>query len=240
MHQYLLSTLVKADQVLRLASGQGSVSLKEVMDLLQLKKTTAFRLLYTLTDLGYLSRVGQKYYPQLPQRPDQMLNWTAVPLLREIAGKYDLSCYVGILYDQEVVITQVVPAKSHPEDLNRLGEQLPLNTSAMGKCILAFSDDQTRDRLLTTQPFSARTPYTLVGGDMLATNIEIIAEQGYALDDEEKELAFRCLSVPVLKDGQLVAALGISGKEEELVRRSFKTLAKELTHASHEIVNRLL
>lgn len=60
--KYLLSTLVKAKEILDLISNNEFTTLKEVEEKLKLKKSTAFRLLYSLNELDFLNKKGNKYY----------------------------------------------------------------------------------------------------------------------------------------------------------------------------------
>ena len=41
----------------------------------------------------------------------------------------------GVLDGNEILIVQVVPRPQHPDDSAKLGERLPVNISAMGKCL---------------------------------------------------------------------------------------------------------
>ncbi|WGN90142.1 IclR family transcriptional regulator C-terminal domain-containing protein [Ligilactobacillus faecis] len=47
-----------------------------------------------------------------------------------------------MIFNEQIVISQVIPTASHLVDQKRLGESLPLNTTTMGKCALAFLEPQ--------------------------------------------------------------------------------------------------
>ena len=241
--KYLLSTLVKAKDVLTLLQAKTSVTLHEVMTALNLSKTTAFRLLYSLTELDFLIKHKNRYYLKnyfFATKLDQRINWSAVPILKPLVYKYQLSAYIGIIFQNEIVITQVIPAKQHLDDLDRLGESLPLNTSAMGKCALAFLPPKLQDQMLYLNDFPQKTKHTLTDTTSLKHNLKVILAQGYALDDEEKELNFRCVSVPIMESGKSVAVLGLSGSLDALKRCDIKHLAKDMRQKSNEIEQTLL
>ena len=83
--KYLLSTLVKAKQVLDLFQTHDFITLKQVQEELALSKTTAFRLLYTLNKLDFLNKDGNKYYLKssfINGGDVQKINWNAVPILK--------------------------------------------------------------------------------------------------------------------------------------------------------------
>ena len=241
-NKYLLSTLAKAKEVIDLVNKEESVTLKETMQSLDLSKSTTFRLLYSLVELDFLVKKDNLYFLKNKFRStnNPKINWTAVPILKPLVDKYHLSAYIGIIFQNKIVITQVVPAKNHQEDFSRLGESMPLNTTAMGKCALAFLNDDEREKLLKLDIFSRKTKYTLTDNYALKKSLKIIREQGYALDDEEKAINFRCLAVPIMQDSNSVAVMGLSGRLDELKRCDIKKLAHEMKEKSIEIEMKFL
>lgn len=242
-NKYLLSTLVRAKKILDLVQKRKVVTLNEVQKEFNLNSATAFRLLYSLTELDFLVKNGRKYslkqqFAQLENIQD--INWTVVPLLKPVVDEYQLSAYVGIVFKGKIVISQVIPTDKHYEDYQRLGESLPLNTTAMGKCALAFSPLDQQQDTFSKNNFEAKTVNTLTDPLSLVSALKVIRDQGYALDDEEKEMEFRCLSVPLCKNNNLVAVIGLSGTLSELKRSNISKLVKSLKKVSKEIELNLL
>ena len=60
-NKYLLSTLVRAKKILDLVQKRKVVTLNEVQKEFNLNSATAFRLLYSLTELDFLVKNGRKY-----------------------------------------------------------------------------------------------------------------------------------------------------------------------------------
>jgi IclR family KDG regulon transcriptional repressor len=61
------------------------------------------------------------------------------------------------------------------------------------------------------------TPRTITDPKSLQHHIEIVKNQGYAVDDEEYELDVRCIAVPVFDyRDKCIAAIGISGPVSRL------------------------
>lgn len=83
-NKYLLSTLVKAKKILDLVQERKVVTLNEVKQEFNLNSTTAFRLLYSLTELGFLVKNKRNYtlknYFSRPKNI-QEINWNVVPFL---------------------------------------------------------------------------------------------------------------------------------------------------------------
>ena len=59
-NKYLLSTLVRAKKILDLVQKRKVVTLNEVQKEFNLNSATAFRLLYSLTELDFLVKNGRK------------------------------------------------------------------------------------------------------------------------------------------------------------------------------------
>lgn len=236
-NKYLLSTLVKANKIIELVKNNKSITLKQVQDELNLSKPTAFRMLYSLTDLGWLVKQEKQYYLKSQEDNKNMfeLNWKIDLLIKKLVDEIKLSAYIGMISNNEIVITQVIAAENHPQDYQRLGESLPINTTAMGKCALAFLDSIQRENLLKLPIFSKKTKYTLADGIILKQNLQVIRENGYAVDDEEKEMDFRCVAVPLRKSKDEIAVLGISGSLAELKHKNIKSLAKMMKKLSKQI-----
>ena len=88
--------------------------------------------------------------------------------------------------------------------------------------------------------FESKTVNTLTDPLSLVSALKVIRKQGYALDDEEKEMQFRCLSVPLCKNNELIAVLGLSGTLSELKRSNISKLVKSLKQVGKEIELNLL
>lgn len=58
--------------------------------------------------------------------------------------------------------------------------------------------------------------------------ISKIRKLGYAIDDEEEELAVRCVSVPVFQNGRFVAALSVTGTTAQLPMNAIEEVAATL------------
>lgn len=163
-----------------------------------------------------------------------------VPLLKPLVDKYKLSGYIGIVFENKIYISQVIPTQGHYDDYQRLGENLPLNTTAMGKCAMAFLPITEQEDLLRKNNFVSKTKNTLTDQFSIQQSLKVIRKQGYALDDEEKELKFRCLAVPLCNNNRLFAVMGLSGSLAELKRCDIKKLAKEMKRKGEEIEMTLL
>ena len=96
-----------------------------------------------------------------------------------------------------------------------IGERVPAHATAAGKALLAMRP-HWRAQVLQ-QPLARFTEATLVERRSLDAELDLIAARGWALEDEEYQRSMRALAAPVrAHNGQVVAALGLSGADESL------------------------
>lgn len=93
-----------------------------------------------------------------------------------------------------------------------VGMRVPLQTTSMGKAILA---QMPRDRvfeILEQVGMPSVTSRTLSSPDKLLDELSEIRERGYALDDQERVEGMRCVGASLTKtDGTILGAISVSG-----------------------------
>lgn len=234
MSESLTATPVKAARIREYVAGHPGCALKDIATDLSFNKTTAYRLLTTLVQLKWLTKQAGRYYLRTQQRERQFqpVGWLAKQVVQPLVDARHLTAFLGMRYNGALVISQVFASADRLSDFALLGEQQSLNASALGKCLLAFMDEPTRNTILQT------TKNSLTGRQDLLYSLAAIRNQGYALDDEEVQLNMRCLAVPVYsQNGQLVATLGVAGSDAALKRRQIRLLAHELDGVSQQLTN---
>jgi len=92
-----------------------------------------------------------------------------------------------------------------------MGRRFKLHTSAMGKAILAQYKEEQVDEILNDGGLKMLTQNTISDPELLKNELERIAKQGYAKDDEERLEGVRCVAAPVTVDGEVLGAISVSG-----------------------------
>ena len=90
----------------------------------------------------------------------------------------------------------------------KIGNSEPLHASSVGKCLLAFCDDETQNRILDRLVLEQFTPKTIVDKSKLKQELETIKRIGLAFDDGEISLEIRCVATPILTIGKSSLFLG--------------------------------
>jgi IclR family transcriptional regulator, acetate operon repressor len=111
----------------------------------------------------------------------------------------------GIVYLAQVECREIVRAFVRP------GSRAPIQSSAVGKAILAAMPDVDRNRITQPQISGANDDAHLFTANLMS-ELEDIRQRGYAIDDEEQSVGMRCVaSVIYDENGGPLAAVSISG-----------------------------
>ena len=222
----------------------------ELSKRLKLHKNNVFRLLATLESRGYIeqNRVTENYRLglktlQLGQTFIRQMGLLrqARPVLESLVEQCNETSYVAILKDLHIVYLDVVETNLTVRVVPRVGARLPAYCTAAGKVQLAYMTDEELDNYFPQRELKRFTPNTITDKDALKLHLQKVAEQGYAIDNEELDLGVRCVGAPIRDyTRRIVGAVSVSGPS---MRFSDERLAKELiplvTRAAEEISTKL-
>jgi IclR family pca regulon transcriptional regulator len=198
------------------------MTLSDVARVVDLPRATVRRALHTLSCLGYLETDGRlfKLTPKILTLAAAYLTADAVstvlqPTCERLAKRVGESCTAAVLDGPDaVMIARAAPTRLVPVGIG-LGYRVPAFCSALGRVLWAALDDTALDAALARLDPTALTPRTITDKRALRAIIVKVREQGFAFGDEEAELGFRSVAVPVRRyDGVIVAAMNIGARVE--------------------------
>ncbi len=97
----------------------------------------------------------------------------------------------------------------------QIGFRLPAIATALGRVLLASLDDRQLDKFLARLRPEKITTFTVTDKTQLRKAILDIRKTGYAVADQEVEVGFRSIALPLKKpDGRVIAALNIGVHSE--------------------------
>ncbi len=197
--------------------GRRPQSLSEIARLTGLPRATARRTLMTLAASGYVAAVGKTYAltPKVLTLASAYLasnQVTAIlqPIMDRLSEQAREVCSLAIFDAPQVVfIARASPARVFTTGLE-IGYRLPAYCSSVGRVLLGALDDDRLDRFLSEVAIETATPHTITDGAVLKSRIVADRQQGYSLVDQEAELGFRSIAVPVRRqDGAVIAAMNL-------------------------------
>ena len=134
----------------------------------------------------------------------------AVPHMRVLVDEIRLPAHLAVPDGDQGVYIQKVDAPGLIKIDTYVGRRMDLHCTGVGKVILAYGPPEMLDRLVQSRLTSATRETRSLRRDDCARTTKI-RKLGYAVDDEEEELAVRCIAVPVHhSDGRFAAALSVS------------------------------
>ncbi|HTY21204.1 MAG TPA: IclR family transcriptional regulator, partial [Geobacteraceae bacterium] len=123
----------------------------------------------------------------------------------------------------------------------RVGTQLPAYCTAAGKVQIASMSDEELAKYLPAKELKRFTPNTIIDRETLKKQLKQIAEQEYAIDNEELDLGVRCIGAPIRDyTRRIVGAISISGPSMRLTdERIENELIPLVKKAADEISTKL-
>ena len=207
----------------------------ELSKRLKLHKNNVFRLLATLESRGYIEQnkstenyrlglksleLGQTFIKQMG------LLRQAKPILENMVGECNETAYVAIFKEGYVVYLDVIETDLTVRVVSRVGSRLPAYCTASGKVHMASMPEEEVDSYLPEKSLKTYTETTASDLDQFKKELMKVAEQGYAIDDEEFDEGVRCVAAPIRDyTRRIIGALSISGPS---MRFSDERIEKEL------------
>lgn len=91
------------------------------------------------------------------------------------------------------------------------GMRVPLQTTALGKAILAYMPSEAAKRIVREHGLPTVTENTITDPETLFAELEVIRERGYAMDDAERVDGMRCIGAPILdQNDEVLGAVSVS------------------------------
>ncbi|WP_152043220.1 IclR family transcriptional regulator [Salinigranum salinum] len=112
------------------------------------------------------------------------------------------------------------------------GKRRTLHNTALGKAILAHTDDERVEEILDEHGLPRETEHTITNREDLYDELDVIRERGYAYCNEERVKGLQCVAVPLMSGSsdRVLGAISVAGP----------TTRMKGERVEEEIPNRLL
>jgi DNA-binding IclR family transcriptional regulator len=230
----LLEALVKSGQPRRLT---------ELARQLGLTKPNVYRLLSTLTALGYVKKDPDTslYSPTLKLWEmgsmlvrDVDLVSVASPRLRRLCDECGESVQLTVFDSGYVVYVDKVDSAQPLKAMTSIGSRLPASVTSTGKALLAWMPSEALD--MAFQHVKRYTPLTLTRRKDIERDLEETRARGYAINRGEFRAGICGIGVPVRdRTAGVVASIGIWGAEKNILGPRQQELAHLATTAARDI-----
>ena len=182
-------------------------------------KPTTLKILNTLELLDWVHRDEQtkQYYlgTQLISFGDKALESMSLvnltrPFLMKLRDETKETINLGIVRDEHIVLVDKLESPMSIKLQSTIGGEMNLYSSSMGKAILATYSNDHLKRYLDTHKLNPLTKNTITTATKLQSDIKLIKQTGFSMDNEENEPDIFCLGAVIRKDKRVYGAFSIS------------------------------
>ena len=193
------------------------LTLSDAARLVDLPRASVRRTLHTLVQLGYVE-ADERLFRLTPRiltlASAYLLSNPIVdvlqPAVEQISQQVKEACSAAVLDGDDVVMIAHASPHRMINVSAQIGLRLPAAASSLGRVLLAARDDKELEKLLNRIQLRKLTDVTLVNKAELRKTIQKVRSDGFSLVDQEVEVGFRSISVPLKRlDGRAIAALNI-------------------------------
>jgi IclR family pca regulon transcriptional regulator len=193
------------------------MTLSDVARQAGLTRATARRLLHTLDALGYVVSDG-RYFELTPRVLDigyaylssLQVGEIALPYMEALSERVHESVSAAVLDGDEIVYVARVPTTRIMRIALALGSRLPALATSMGRVLVADLPPDRRADFLRTARMPAMTERTTTDPALVASILDEVRAQGFALVDQELEDGVRSIAAPLRdRSGRVIAAVNV-------------------------------
>jgi IclR family transcriptional regulator, pca regulon regulatory protein len=230
--------LLRRDWIAGLEKGLGLIecfgeehsrlSVTQVAQLAGLARTAARRYLLTLVHLGYMATDGKLYWltPRVLRLSQAYLSSSrlariAQPYLQRLSQGVGEGAYLSVIEGDNIVYIARQGSSSDAGRLQQIGYMLgtlvPAHVTAAGMIFLAFRQEIGLEQWLERAELKKLTIHSVTDKIIMRQRLLDVRLQGWAVSEQQLELMYRGIAVPVRDArGNVVAALSVTlhmGKE---------------------------
>lgn len=193
-------------------------TIAELAEAFDLHRSTMFREMQALEEVGYVRRRENGQYSLGPHLitlsqlafDNLDLREAAHDHVRRLHKEVGDTIHLAALMEHSIVYVDKVEEPSGVRMYSRIGKAVLPYCSGVGKAILADLDQSGRDAVLEDVTWEKFTETTLVTRGALDRELAIIKRQGWAEDHGESEDLVNCIAIPIRNSTGVVGALSIT------------------------------
>jgi DNA-binding IclR family transcriptional regulator len=243
------STALKALRVLEVvAASSHTMTLSDVSKQANIDKSTAYRMLNTLIEAGYVTRDDDSRRYRLSYKvvylsrnllaENEVLRLTQ-HILEELTAVTNETVHLNVLDGNQAVLIQKVKGTQLVAVDFQVGDRSQLHCTSIGKALLAFQDARFIEAVIAAG-LPKMASNTITDPEVFRLELHRIRSQGYALDDHEFSDNMRCIAAPIFEPGGNVRmGISISGPDTRFTFEKLGELKHPLLKATRTLSEQL-
>ena len=240
--QNTIKSLDRAMGVLEHLSTLAGATLSELASDLDQSAATVYRILVTLEARGMveLDKETQVWHvgPRAFLIGARYLRRTSVvdrarPILRALMQETGETANLAVARDGHVMFVSQVECHNSIRAFFPPGTMSPMHASGIGKALLAEMSEAQFASHVKRADLERFTEHTISDPDALWSEMERVRGQGFAIDDQERNIGMRCIAAPVFDwTGEAVAGLSVSGPVSRMIDEDSARMAEAVKKAA--------
>jgi IclR family transcriptional regulator, pca regulon regulatory protein len=176
------------------------------------------RYLHTLASLGYVvTHDGYRFslLPKVVTLGHAYLSATTLPTIAQahldvLAEQVGESCSLGVLDGVDIVYLARANSSSVMSPRFNVGGRLPAYVTSIGQVLLASLPESVLEERLREMRFVPYTSRTIVSPGILRDYLAQVGQEGFSIADQQLEMGFRTIAVPVRnRANEVVAGINV-------------------------------
>ena len=241
--RYSVNAVATALAVFGSVVEQGTISLEQAATVAGVSRSTAYRLVMTLSEAGLVDRAptggyqpGPRAYQWAAKLLDQLdVRAVAAPGLHSLWSETGESVNLALLHDTKLVYVDALESPGLLRTVEEMGTSVPIHAAAIGKAVSAHLDPGQLAAILPPEPYPQLGPRSATTWNELRPELERVRERGYALDVEEVAQGVACVAAPVLVNGRAIGAVSLSGPRARMTDDRLADLGRRVQVVANEI-----
>ncbi len=217
-----IEVIARTIDVLEAFEGKPGMSLNELSHRVPIVKSSIYRILYTLEELGYVSKSsGGKYsltgkFGRLVVNPQSNtpteLPAIALPFMASLLRRYQETVNLGVLHGDEVLYIRVLESPHAFRLAAHAGMRSPLHSTALGKALLSQMAPLEIEKFTNAKLLRRCTNRTICDRSRFMRELATVHRRGYAVDSGEDSDGAKCFGAAIISlEGKPIASMSISG-----------------------------
>ncbi|MCT4607622.1 MAG: IclR family transcriptional regulator [Pelagimonas sp.] len=206
-----------------LGAADDPMSLSEIARAMDLSRSSAFRLVYTLRQMDFLKEAEQKNTYTLGARVlnlgfaylnQQPITSIAGPFLSALRDSTGVGAHLSVLEGQDVLYLGSHQARSGFVSSMVTGTRTQAYASAIGWCLLGDRSDEELSAFCEGTDMVPFTEHTPTSFEQLRARVQDVRDKGYVFSQGFRDPGGSSIAVPVRDNTrQIVACVNLSGPD---------------------------
>lgn len=225
------------------------VTIAEIIGALEIPKSTAYDLVNTLVEAGYISpdgrnrglflghkvfELGMAYRSQVDLLKDGA---KVAEELRDATGE---TVQLSVLEEPWMLVLLKEEGVKPLRIISQVGSRVPVNWAAAGRLLVSDFDDARLRKFLTDTVRQSPSGRANTDIDSLMAEIRRYRKRGYATEINEANEHAGCVSAPIVDaSGHCIAAISVVAPEQRLAKGNREKLIEAVRAAATKLSHRM-